>query len=49
MAEADAPIDVVGTGSYLPARWSETYATADIIEYGGEKRVKVGREFLFRK
>ncbi len=49
MAEADAPIDVVGTGSYLPARWSETYATADIIEYAGEKRVKVGREFLFRK
>ena len=49
MAEADAPIDVVGTGSYLPARWSETYATADIIEYDGQKRVKVGREFLFRK
>ena len=49
MAEADAPIDVVGTGSYLPARWSETYATADIIDYDGQKRVKVGREFLFRK
>lgn len=49
MAEANAPIDIIGTGSYLPERWTETYATADIIEYDGEKRVKVGREFLFRK
>jgi nicotinate phosphoribosyltransferase len=49
MAEAHAPIDVVGTGSYLPGRWSETYATADIVEYNGEPRVKVGREFLLRK
>jgi len=49
MAEANAPIDVVGTGSYLPERWTETYATADVIEYDGEKRVKVGREFLFRR
>jgi len=49
MAEAKAPIDVVGTGSFLPQRWTETYATADIIEYNGVKRVKVGREFLFRK
>lgn len=49
MAEAKAPIDVVGTGSFLPLRWTETYATADIIEYNGVKRVKVGREFLFRK
>ncbi len=48
MAEAEAPIDVVGTGSYLPSSWNETYATADIIEYDGEKRVKIGREFLFR-
>jgi nicotinate phosphoribosyltransferase len=49
MAEADAPLDVVGTGSYLPARWSETYATADIVEYDDEPRVKIGREFLLRK
>jgi len=49
MAEAQAPIDVVGTGSFLPQRWTETYATADIIEYNGVKRVKIGREFLFRK
>ncbi len=49
MAEAAAPIDVVGTGSYLPQRWTETYATADIIAYDGVPRVKVGREFLLRK
>ena len=49
MAEAQAPIDVIGTGSFLPQRWTETYATADIIEYDGVRRVKVGREFLFRK
>jgi nicotinate phosphoribosyltransferase len=49
MALAEAPIDMVGTGSYLPERWSETYATADIIDYNGEPLVKVGREFLLRK
>jgi len=49
MAAANAPIDVVGTGSYLPDRWTETYATADIIEYDGQPMVKVGREFLLRK
>lgn len=48
MASVKAPIDVVGTGSYLPERWSETYATADVIAYDGVQRVKVGREFLFR-
>jgi nicotinate phosphoribosyltransferase len=49
MAEAEAPIDVIGTGSFLPQRWTETYATADIIEYDGKPLVKVGREFLLRK
>ncbi len=49
MAEAEAPIDMVGTGSFLPGDWSETYATADIVEYDGVPRVKVGREFLLRK
>jgi nicotinate phosphoribosyltransferase len=49
MAVASAPIDVVGTGSYLPELWSETYATADIVAYGGEPLVKKGREFLLRK
>ncbi len=48
MAVAAAPVDVIGTGSYLPERWSETYATADIVAYNGTPRVKVGREFLLR-
>jgi nicotinate phosphoribosyltransferase len=48
MAAADAPIDVIGTGSYLPELWSETYATADVIAYGGQPMVKAGREFLLR-
>ncbi len=47
MASVRAPIDVIGTGSFLPERWSETYATADVIAYDGQYRVKVGREFLF--
>jgi nicotinate phosphoribosyltransferase len=46
MASAEAPIDVIGTGSFLPENWPETYATSDIVEYDGEIRVKVGREFL---
>ena len=49
MAEAKAPVDVVGTGSFIPDAWSETYATADIISYDGVPRVKLGREFLFRR
>ena len=49
MADAQAPIDVVGTGSYIPDAWGETYATADIVEYDGDARVKVGREFLLRR
>jgi nicotinate phosphoribosyltransferase len=49
MAECRAPLDVVGTGSYLPEAWSETYATADIVAYDGIPRVKVGREFLLRR
>lgn len=47
MAAARAPLDMVGTGSFLPATLTETYATADIIAYDGVRRVKVGREFLF--
>jgi nicotinate phosphoribosyltransferase len=49
MAVATAPIDVIGTGSYLPEIWSETYATADIIAYDGKPMVKAGREFLLRQ
>jgi nicotinate phosphoribosyltransferase len=46
MGAARAPLDLVGTGSFLPATLTETYATADIIKYNGVNRVKVGREFL---
>ncbi len=49
MADAKAPIDVVGTGSFIPDQWHETYATADIVEYDGVPMVKIGREFLLRK
>jgi len=49
MAYARAPIDVVGTGSFLPEEWGETYATADIVAYDGQPRVKIGREFLLRR
>ena len=45
-ALADAPVNLIGTGSYLPDKWSETYATADIVAYGDVGRVKKGREFL---
>jgi nicotinate phosphoribosyltransferase len=48
MADAHTPIDVVGTGSFIPEQWSETYATADIVAYDGKPMVKVGREFLLR-
>lgn len=49
MADSRAPIDVVGSGSFIPDTWSETYATADIVEYDGVPMVKVGREFLLRR
>jgi len=48
MASVEAPVDVIGTGSFLPERWDETYATADVIEYDGKPSVKAGREFLRR-
>ena len=35
MASVKAPIDIIGTGCYLPERWTETYATADVIAYDG--------------
>jgi nicotinate phosphoribosyltransferase len=49
MADAKAPINVVGTGSFIPDHWHETYATADIVEYDGTPMVKIGREFLLRR
>ena len=44
-----APVDGIGTGSFLPENWTETYATADIIDFDGVSRVKVGREFLLKR
>ncbi len=49
MADAKVPVDMVGTGSFIPDSWHETYATADIVEYDGVPMVKIGREFLLRK
>jgi nicotinate phosphoribosyltransferase len=49
MADAHAPIDIIGTGSFLPEAWHETYATADIVDYDGVPMVKLGREFLLRR
>ena len=49
MADVGAPIDTIGTGSFLPETWAETYATADIVAYEGKTSVKVGREFLVKK
>ncbi len=49
MADARAPIDVVGTGSFIPDAWHETYATADIVAYDDVPMVKLGREFLLRR
>ena len=43
---AGVPVDMIGTGSFLPATLTETFATADITTYGGARRVKLGREFL---
>jgi nicotinate phosphoribosyltransferase len=49
MQRSHAPIDLIGTGSFLPDTLSETYATADIYGYNGNFRVKGGREHIFRE
>lgn len=49
MADVGAPLDAIGTGSFLPDSWKETYATADIVNYDGVASVKVGREFLLKR
>lgn len=46
-AGARAPLDVVGTGSFLPDNFSDTFATADIFLYEGKAGIKLGREKLF--
>ncbi len=47
-ANSRAPIDVVGTGSFLPDNFNDTFATADIFMYDGKFGIKVGREKLFQ-
>lgn len=47
-ANARAPLDSVGTGSFIPEPFSDTFATADIYRYDGEFNVKLGREKLFQ-
>jgi nicotinate phosphoribosyltransferase len=49
MGELKAPINTVGTGSFLPEKWTDTYTTADILMYDDVISVKQGREFLLKK
>jgi len=46
MGSINVPVDMIGTGSFLPDDLGDTHATADIISYDGVPRVKVGREKL---
>jgi nicotinate phosphoribosyltransferase len=45
---ARAPVDAIGTGSFIPETYSETFATADVFMYDGSFGIKVGREKLFQ-
>jgi len=47
-ANARAPVDVVGTGSFLPDTLADTFATADVFLYEGKPGIKLGREKLFQ-
>jgi len=47
-ANSRAPVDVVGTGSFIPENFNDTFATADIFMYDGQFDIKVGREKLFQ-
>lgn len=49
MKAVSAPIDLVGTGSFMPKTFSETYATADVVRYSDEYIVKTGREYLYEE
>ena len=46
-ANARAPLYSVGTGSFIPENFGDTFATADIFMYEGRFDVKLGREKLF--
>jgi nicotinate phosphoribosyltransferase len=47
MEKASAPINLIGTGSFLPENLSDTYATSDCYKKNGHFSVKVGREHIF--
>lgn len=49
MQMAKAPLSGIGTGSYIPANFHDTYATADILRYNGQYRIKTGREYLIER
>jgi nicotinate phosphoribosyltransferase len=45
---ARAPVDAIGTGSFIPDNYGDTFATSDAFMYEGEFGIKVGRERLFQ-
>jgi nicotinate phosphoribosyltransferase len=45
---ARAPLDAVGTGSFIPESIGETYATADVFMYDRQFGIKLGRERIFQ-
>jgi nicotinate phosphoribosyltransferase len=45
---ARAPVDAIGTGSFIPDNYGDTFATADVFMYDGEFEIKLGREKLFQ-
>jgi nicotinate phosphoribosyltransferase len=45
---ARAPVDAIGTGSFIPDNYGDTFATADVFLYDGKFEIKVGREKLFQ-
>ena len=49
IGEFRIPVNVVGTGSYLPDSILNSFATADIIAYNDKFDVKKGREFLIQQ
>lgn len=49
MQMAGAPLTGVGTGSYIPSNFHDTYATADILKYGDDYRIKTAREYLIER
>jgi nicotinate phosphoribosyltransferase len=47
-ANARAPLDMVGTGSFIPENFSDTFSTADVFLYDAKPLIKLGREKLFQ-